>query len=185
MTPTSVTPSSGFRSLLPFGGALVAVVALDQVTKASAVSSLEPCASALTKRTFDLCLAYNKGMAFSLGSGSGPVIAAVAIVIVTILAVSSRTIPSTATRVIMGVVAGGAVGNVVDRAFRPPAGFMRGEVVDFLYSSFWPTFNVADSCIVVGGLALAVLMWRTPTPESTESDPAESDPAESLPGRDG
>ena len=41
-------------------------------------------------------------------------------------------------------------------------GFMKGAVVDFLYTSFWPTFNVADSAVVVGGILLAIVLWRTP-----------------------
>ena len=39
---------------------------------------------------------------------------------------------------------------------------MKGAVVDFLYTSFWPTFNVADSAVVVGGILLAIVLWRTP-----------------------
>lgn len=49
----------------------------------------------------------------------------------------------------LGMVAGGGLGNLVDRVFRPPGPFY-GHVVDFIDLSFWPTFNVADSAIVLG-----------------------------------
>ena len=95
------------------------------------------------------------------------VIALVAVGIVVTLLVLARKVPDLFTRVLMGVVAGGALGNVIDRGVRAPGpgvadGFFRGAVVDFFYSSFWATFNVADSCVVVGGILLAVKLWQTP-----------------------
>ena len=154
---------------VPWGsvvGGLVVALGADQATKAWAVGALEPC-SLRPRGTIDLCLAYNQGMAFSLGPSYGPLIAAVAVAIVASLLVMSRKVPELSTRVLMGVVAGGALGNVVDRGLRAstagvPGGPFRGAVVDFLYSSFWPTFNIADSCVVVGGILLAVKLWRTP-----------------------
>ena len=69
-------------------------------------------------------------------------------------------------RLLMGAIAGGATGNVIDRAFRAAAastqhrGFMGGAVVDFLYSSFWATFNIADSAICVGvGIYILSALW--------------------------
>lgn len=154
-------------SLAPTLAAFVVVLGVDQATKAWALSALDTCASATRPRAVDLCLAFNQGMAFSMGTGSGPVIAVVALVIVGVLGASARKVPQLAPRILMGVVAGGALGNIADRAFRAPTaavepGFLRGAVVDFLYTSFWPTFNVADSCVVVGGIGLAILLWRMP-----------------------
>ncbi len=59
--------------------------------------------------------------------------------------------------VAVGLILGGAVGNLADRLFRGH----HGAVVDFLYSGFWPTFNVADTCIVVGSFLLALRLWRS------------------------
>jgi len=55
-------------------------------------------------------------------------------------------------------VLGGALGNLMDRLFRSP-GFLKGAVVDFVHVSSFPTFNVADSAITVGAIALAVSLW--------------------------
>lgn len=150
----------------PLVVAFLLAIAADQATKEWALAALDDC-TAGPQNTFDLCLAYNQGMAFSLGRSAGPVIALVAVTIVVVLLVTARKVPDLRTRVLMGVVAGGALGNIVDRAFRAPSlgvddGLLRGAVVDFLYTSFWPTFNVADTCVVVGGLLLAIVLWRTP-----------------------
>jgi signal peptidase II len=156
------------RFRVAYGGlvaAMVVVVSLDQLSKWWAADNLDACGAA-RRSTFDLCLAFNQGMAFSAGWGRGPLIAALAVAIVAVLLWSARTAPPVG-RLLMGVVAGGAVGNLLDRAFREPLigitpGFMKGAVVDFLYTSFWPTFNVADSAVVVGGILLAIVLWRTP-----------------------
>lgn len=164
---TGTVPAASVR-ILPgtVVAAFVVALAADQATKAWAVGALDPCAGA-EQGTVDLCLAYNQGMAFSLGGSLGPVIAAVAVGIVVTLLVMSRKVPDRLTQLLMGTVAGGALGNVVDRALRAsgpgvPTGPFRGAVVDFLYTSFWPTFNVADTCVVVGGILLAVQLWRVP-----------------------
>ena len=67
-----------------------------------------------------------------------------------------RRVQSTPIAVALGLVVGGALGNLADRVFRSH----HGAVVDFIALHFWPTFNVADSCIVVGGILAAVLLWR-------------------------
>jgi signal peptidase II len=153
---------------LPMVGVALAVIALDQLTKAWA-TGLDRCAALNPRPTVGFCLAHNEGMAFSVGWGSGAIISAVAVTIVVVLFVAARKMPLSA-RLIMGAIAGGALGNVLDRAFRVAAdttahrGFMGGAVVDFIYSSFWATFNVADSAVVVGGIVLSILLWRLPEP---------------------
>lgn len=155
----------------PMLGVALVVIALDQLTKhfATGLGSCQDPAS--RPSTVGFCLAHNEGMAFSVGWGSGAIISAVAIAIVVVLVVAARKMPLH-VRLLMGVIAGGATGNVIDRAFRAAAptteirGFMGGAVVDFIYSSFWATFNIADTAVVVGGFVLAVLMWRLPEPEA-------------------
>lgn len=171
-------PKSIIRVYAPLIAVAAAVLVVDQVTKAWA-TGLDLCSSLVERPTVGFCLAHNEGMAFSFGWGSGPIIAGIAVAIVGALLVSARKVPM-GSRLLMGAIAGGAIGNVLDRAFRAPApgstnsGFMSGAVVDFLYSSFWATFNIADSAIVVGGLLLAVALWRLPDPE-TEPDVASPD----------
>lgn len=154
-------------------------IAIDQVTKSWAVSRLGPLPGVKSIHvigSLEWRLAYNSGMAFSQGQGRGPIIAVIAFGIVGILLWFARSVDVTWGRVVIGVVIGGALGNLADRAFRPPApggveGFMRGAVVDFIYLRWWPTFNVADSCVVVGGILLAILAFRLP-------DPSDYDPPE-------
>ena len=61
----------------------------------------------------------------------------------------------------LGLVQGGAIGNVLDRAFRDGDGFLGGAVIDFLeVGDWWPVFNVADVAIVVGGIIVALFGSR-------------------------
>ena len=88
----------------------------------------------------------------------------IAAVVVVVIVRAARRLYSTGWAVALGLVLGGAVGNLVDRVFRDP-GFLRGGVVDFLSvfapdGSVWPIFNVADSAIVCGGVLGALLALR-------------------------
>lgn len=78
--------------------------------------------------------------------------------IVIIFALSSTERRSEALA--LGAVMGGALGNFVDRVFRGE-GFLDGAVIDFIDFSFWPTFNVADSGITLGVIALLILSFFT------------------------
>ena len=61
-----------------------------------------------------------------------------------------------------GLIGGGAVGNLIDRAVRGDQGFMHGAVVDFINLQWWPVFNVADMGVVVGAILLVVAGLRAP-----------------------
>jgi signal peptidase II len=103
----------------------------------------------------------NSGGAFSLFPGRPWVFfAATAVVCLVILATSWR-LPSRFTAVALGLVLGGALGNLTDRVVRGSG--LSGRVVDFIDFHIWPVFNVADSCIVIGALLLvAGAFWREP-----------------------
>ena len=133
------------------------VIALDQVTKQLAVHRLDDGAVDIVW-TLKFRLTYNSGMAFGAGSSLGPVIAIGAFVIVLFLARSVSRQPSLLNRVAVGVLIGGATGNLVDRVVRSP-GLLRGAVVDFIDFGWFPVFNVADIAINVGAalLILSVL----------------------------
>jgi signal peptidase II len=60
----------------------------------------------------------------------------------------------------VGLVLGGAVGNLIDRVARADAGFLSGPVIDFVDLQWWPVFNVADSAVVVGAIMLVVFGFR-------------------------
>ena len=64
--------------------------------------------------------------------------------------------------VAMGMIVGGALGNLGDRLFRGDAGFLHGSVVDFIDLQWWPVFNVADMGVVCGAVLLAITFLRPP-----------------------
>ena len=134
------------------------VVAADQITKSVVVADLHRPVHVVGP--FGLALGYNSGSAFSLFTGAPAVIAVVAIVLVVVLVVLAWRAPSLPVAVAVGLVLGGALGNLADRAFRGH----HGDVVDFITLSHWPTFNVADVCITVGVVLLVVFYWRAAGP---------------------
>jgi signal peptidase II len=81
---------------------------------------------------------------------------AIAITVIVVILRTSRRIRSLPWAVTLGLLLGGATGNLVDRIFRWPGPF-RGWVVDWIQLPHWPVFNLADSAIVCGGI-LAVLL---------------------------
>ena len=145
---------STWRSWLPVA---VIVVALDQLTKHWAVNALVDEDIDLFW-TLRLNLSYNTGMAFSQGEGLGPLIGIVALVVVVVLVLNLKQGANRLTSFAVGLVIGGALGNVIDRVFRSP-GFFRGAVVDFIDFQWFPIFNVADTAITVGGALLVLGAW--------------------------
>ncbi len=135
----------------------VFVIAADQWSKYWAVD-------ALSDRTIDVVwklrfhLTGNTGFAFSTGQGLGPVLGVVALVVVVVLWRMRSRFSGAVSTLSLGLVLGGACGNLIDRALRTP-GWGRGAVVDFIDLQFWPVFNVADMAIVFGVLLLSIMMW--------------------------
>jgi signal peptidase II len=149
-TSTSVSARSiGARSIGVGICALVAVA--DQLSKNWAVDSLARRPIHIVG-PFQLALEFNPGFAFSLGTRFPTEITIVAIGAVVALLIGSVMSKEVVMRVGLALIAGGALGNVLDRLFRP----YNGSVVDFIYSGFWPTFNVADSAIVIGAVVIGV-----------------------------
>ncbi|NEK58578.1 signal peptidase II [Geodermatophilus sabuli] len=108
--------------------------------------------------------ARNTGAAFSFAEGFTVVFTLIAAVVAVVIVRTARRLFSTAWAVTLGLVLGGAVGNLIDRVFRDP-GFLRGGVVDFVSvfapdGEVYPIFNVADSAIVCGGVLGVVLALR-------------------------
>lgn len=143
------------RRLSVVGAVAAVVVITDQVTKTWAVHRLQHGPVHLVWK-LDLELEFNSGSAFSLARGWAPILAAVTVVVVVLLLASVRRVRSDLLAVSIGLVVGGALGNLADRVLRSH----HGAVVDFIALHFWPTFNVADTAIVVGVLWAAFLLWR-------------------------
>ncbi|WP_219417143.1 signal peptidase II [Pseudonocardia nigra] len=140
----------------------VLVLAADIVTKVIAVAQLEGREPVeLLGGLVYLQLVRNPGAAFSLATGYTWLLTIVAIAVVVVIVRVARRLWSTGWAVALGLVLGGALGNLTDRMFRAP-GPLQGHVVDMV-SLFapdgraWPVFNVADSSIVGGGVLLVLL----------------------------
>jgi signal peptidase II len=140
----------------------VLVLAADIITKVVAVAQLEDRAPVeLLGGLVYLQLVRNPGAAFSLATGYTWVLTIVAVAVVVVIARVARRLRSTGWAIALGLVLGGALGNLTDRLFRAP-GPLQGHVVDVV-SLFtpdgraWPVFNLADSSIVSGGVLLVLL----------------------------
>lgn len=158
MAPPADAPAGARRV-----GLLVAVagclVLADQLTKRWALDALADGPIHLFW-TLRLRLAFNTGMAFSVGSGRGALIAGVALAVVVVAFWAGTSATSRLGAVGVGLVLGGALGNLADRAFRDGTGFLGGAVVDFVDFQWWPVFNLADAGIVIGGALLVLVSWR-------------------------
>jgi signal peptidase II len=152
-------PPARTRTRLLAGVAAVVVVA-DVVTKIVAVAKLSH-RSRVTVVPHVLWLTFtrNAGAAFSVGTGATVVFTAVAVAVVVVIVRSARRLRSAGWAVSLGLLLGGALGNLSDRLFRSP-GPLRGHVVDWIELPHWPVFNVADSAIVVGGVLAVLLALR-------------------------
>lgn len=85
-----------------------------------------------------------------------------------------RTIGSKLGALALGLILGGAVGNLIDRAFRAGSGgFFSGAVVDFIDFQWYPIFNIADIGVVVGGILLVAVSLRQPDPGSEDGSQPE------------
>jgi signal peptidase II len=164
-SPEAVGPSrsSRFGRLDRVLGIAAVVVCADQLTKWWAVTRL-PRGTIHIIGSLRFNLAYNTGTAFSIGNSRniGPVIALLAVVVIVLFLLSGGSARRASGVVAGGLVIGGALGNLADRAFRDHAGFLGGAVVDFIDLQWWPVFNVADSAIVVGACVAVFANLRTP-----------------------
>ena len=150
------------RHLLGLSAAVAAVVlTLDQLTKHWAVNALADDHVVHVFWTLQFNLAFNSGMAFSQAEGIGPIIGVLALVIVVVLLVSLRKHDSRLSAVAVGMIIGGALGNIADRLLRGD-GWLRGSVVDFIDVQWWPIFNVADIGVTLGGVMLVIGALRAP-----------------------
>ncbi len=156
--------------------AAVVTVVLDLMTKLIAEATLlRTPGIPVFGDWFQLRLVYNQGAAFGLHVGpySRWIFFTVALIAVFVLSRMSRSSPvgDRFRQLALGLVAGGAIGNLIDRV-RSPRG-----VVDFLDVGVgalrWPTFNVADIAVSCGAIALAISLWREdarrPEPESASA----------------
>jgi signal peptidase II len=158
-------------------GVAATVLALDQLTKWWALNALEDDRIIHVIWTLQLQLTLNRGSAFSIVESGGAVISLLALVVVGLLLRTGRRATHPASAVALGLVLGGAFGNLTDRAFRAGEGFLGGGVVDFVDLQWWPVFNLADMGVVCGAFLLLAASWREEDAQNRQADPA---PTESV-----
>ena len=178
------TPGNGTRPplrtrlLLALGAA---VLLADLVSKVAVVATVAPGEDIrLLGGLLYLTHLRNPGAAFSFAEGATVLFSLIAVVVAVVIVRTARRLRSAPWAVSLGLVLGGALGNLVDRVFRAP-GFLRGGVVDFLSvfapdGRVWPVFNVADSAIVCGGLLGALLAVRGIEFDGSRSRPGSDAP---------
>ena len=163
-------------------GAVIAVI--DQITKNWAVDSLpllEP--QPFIGEILQLTLLYNSGAAWGMGAEITPVVTCLQLVIVAgVILFAVKAVRSPWYTAALGLIMGGALGNIHDRLLRAPSAF-HGAVVDFLELPHWPVFNVADMGVVGGAILIVALglfgVAADPAAEDAQpgTDPAAEDAA--------
>ncbi|WP_298459707.1 signal peptidase II [uncultured Cellulomonas sp.] len=185
--PAPVDPARRRRLLTLLALLAVVVLAVDQVTKVWAVATLtEGRRTELVGDLLGLTLLYNPGAALSIATGMTWVLTVVAVGVVVVTLRASRRIGSRGWAVGLGLLLGGAIGNLADRFLREP-GPARGHVVDFIAYGELFVGNVADIAIVAAAGLIMLLALRgvgldgtrehDPRPRGATDDAAPRDPA--------
>ena len=132
-------------------------LALDVISKTIVVAdALRPAPVKLLGGLLTLRVLRNSGAAFNIGNGMTLVFTLIATGVVVAILRYARQLRSLPWAITLGLLLGGALGNLTDRLLRSP-GPLRGHVVDWIELPHYPVFNLADSAIVCGGV-LAVLL---------------------------
>jgi signal peptidase II len=169
-------------------GVLVAIavtaLALDVISKAIVVATLpdrppvELLGGLLTLRVL-----RNSGAAFNIGNGMTLVFTVIATGVVVAILRYARKLRSLPWAITLGLLLGGALGNLGDRMLRSP-GIFRGHVVDWIELPHWPVFNLADASIVCGGVLAVLLASRGLQVDGTMQGEGKHEPREHQEARE-
>jgi signal peptidase II len=140
-------------------GALCGVVfAADQAAKAAIEANLVPGEKIEVLGPLALTLTHNRGVAFGLAGGAGVVLVLLGVAALVVIAyIFSRDATASGAWAAVGLLAGGALGNLADRV-------RADEVTDYIDIGSWPAFNLADVAITCGVLLLVLLYLRGSKP---------------------
>ncbi|WP_434588592.1 signal peptidase II [Streptomyces sp. A5-4] len=108
----------------------------------------------------------NAGAAFGIGEAFTVIFTCIAAAVIVVIARLARKLYSMPWAIALGLLLGGALGNLTDRIFRSP-GVFEGAVVDFIAPANFAVFNLADSAIVCGGILIVILSFRGLDPDGT------------------
>ncbi|MET8770385.1 signal peptidase II [Streptomyces sp. NPDC004658] len=141
--------------------------ALDLVSKMLVVSRLEGHAPIqVVGDLLELHAIRNPGAAFGFGAAFTVIFTLIAAAVIVVIIRLARKLYSFPWAIALGLLLGGALGNLTDRIFRAP-GVFEGEVVDFIAPKGFAVFNLADSAIVCGGILIVLLSFRGLDPDGT------------------
>jgi len=148
---------------------------LDRVTKLWAEARLPGDPVEVVPGVLTLRFTENSGGAFSIGQSAPWFFVGVTVVVSLVIVATAFRHTGRGVAVALGLVLGGALGNLTDRAIRGAG--LRGRVIDFIDFQVWPVFNLADSAIVVGAILLAWIGFRDREEEPDRPVPAAPDRA--------
>lgn len=165
------------RRLRLFAGVAALAYAADVISKVVAVELLSdrPPVTVIPG-VLDLMLVRNSGAAFSIATGLTAVLTVIAVAVCVVVIRVARRLRNPTWAVALGLMLGGALGNLTDRFLRDP-GPMRGHVVDFLALPNWPVFNLADSCVCVAAALIVIQSFRGIGLDGSRHDSAGEEPA--------
>ncbi len=165
-------------------GVALFVIAADVISKAIVVAKMATHPPIrLLGGLLTITLTRNGGAAFSIGTSMTIVFTAIAVGVIVYILRTARNLRSIGWAIALGLLLGGATGNLLDRIFRAPAPF-QGHVVDWIQLPHWPVFNLADSSIVCAGVLVVLLALRGIRLDGTRTVPAADSPAADIPASD-
>ncbi|MEI5100055.1 signal peptidase II [Streptomyces sp. PmtG] len=157
----------GKRKIAVLFGVALFAYALDLISKMIVVAKLEhhePIDVVGDLLRFNAI--RNAGAAFGMGEAYTIIFTVIASAVIAVIARLARKLYSLPWAIALGLLLGGALGNLTDRIFRSP-GVFKGAVVDFIAPKGFAVFNLADSAIVCGGILIVLLSFRGLDPDGT------------------
>ncbi|HEY9440330.1 MAG TPA: signal peptidase II [Streptomyces sp.] len=174
-SPEDTAPAAGAgaggsrdrRKILVLFGVAVLAYLLDLTSKMLVVARLEHQQPIeLIGDWLKLDAIRNPGAAFGVGQAFTVIFTVIAAGVIVVIARLARKLYSLPWAIALGLLLGGALGNLTDRVFRAP-GVFEGAVVDFIAPAHFAVFNLADSAIVCGGILIVILSFRGLDPDGT------------------
>ena len=159
--PGQTRPRARPRRIGLLIGMAAFVIAADAISKAIVVAKMPDRAAPIRLLGGLLTITYtrNGGAAFSIGTSMTVVFTLIAAGVIVYILRAARNLRSIGWAIALGLLLGGATGNLLDRIFRAPAPF-QGHVVDWIQLPHWPVFNLADSSISCAGVLVVLLALR-------------------------
>ncbi|MCP1386700.1 signal peptidase II [Corynebacterium sp. TA-R-1] len=171
MNQTETAPTRNY--LAPVAAVMVCVAVVDQLVKQLMLGWLEPgVPQPVIGDWFRFYLLFNPGASFSMGQDFTWVFTTIQLLFPIGALYFSRNLHSRWEALGLALIAGGALGNLVDRLFREP-GFWFGHVVDYISVGNFAVFNIADACITVGVVVFLIAMLFGENATASKAEGAE------------